>query len=150
MSQSKKPRRKYNPNKYLTETPTLFRYSKAEGDAMKFRIYYHLGRMIEEDCDAGDYLAIKFRFKIGLGLVGLFNQPEATELLENGLAELERVKEQRVQTGIWKTTIETQNKLREALSLIDDIQDNTTRKEQLPVFIQAEKDIDFTLKETLP
>ena len=150
MAKSKKPRKKYNPNKNLCQTPVTLRYSKEEGDRMKYRVYFHLGRLNTDDCGAGDYLALNFRFKVGLGLIHLFDQPEAKDVILNGIKVLESVKENRIKTGSWRINKEIDDKLRMTCSLIDDVQDMTTRKEQLPVFIKAEKELEHALFDTLP
>jgi len=150
MANSKKPRKRYNPNKLQTYTPSTIRYSKDEGDTMKFRIYYHIQRIGSEEADAGDFLALQFRFRIGLGLVGLFNELEAKEEIEEGLRILDTVKLARESTGSWQVGVKTQDQLRQVCALIDEIQDLTTRREQLPVFIQAQKSLDQSLCDRLP
>lgn len=150
MAKSKKPRKKYNPNKNLCQTPVTVRYSKEEGDRMKYRIYFHLGRLITDDCGAGDYLALEFRIRVGRELAKLFDGNDAIEMMDKGLSLLQTMKENRIITGKWKINDVLQNELRSVLSLVDDIQDQTTRKEQLPIFIAAEKQIEHSLFDNLP
>lgn len=150
MAKSTKPRKKYNPNKTTVNTPLTIRYSKQEGDSLKYRIYFHLHRLTTDDCDNGDWLALQFRLKIGVGLAKNFIEDNIAPTINEGLIILEEIKENRIANNTWRITNEQENKLRYLLSIIDDMQDNTTRKEQLPIFIQAQKEIDYNLRLTLP
>lgn len=147
---SKKPRKKYNPNKNQSDVPINIRYSKAEGDSLKYRIYYHLYRLTTQDCDAGDYLAIEFRLRIGCGLVELFDKGEPNKVIDEGFMLLKQIKQRRLEKGSWTITPNQEDRLRLVLSVIDDLQDATTRAEQLPVFIDAERKIEHQLRIDLP
>lgn len=151
MATSKKPRKKRNHNKTLTVTPLTVRYSKNEGNILKFRIYFHLHRIASSDANAGDWLAIKFRLEVGILLSDFFLEKEKIDsLIHDALTLLDKIKERRESNGTWQITTEAEFQLRFVLSIVDDIQDNTTRKEQLPAFISAQKKIDHSLFETLP
>ena len=150
MAKSKKPRKSYNPNKILTNSPVMIRYTKEEGDIMKFRIYFHLGRIITDEASTGDYLALKFRINVGKELSKLFEGNEVKTIMDDGINLIEQVKDRRLETGSWKIDLTLQDKLRYVLSIIDDIQDKTTRKEQLPIFIAVEKQLDHSLIDRLP
>jgi len=150
MAKSKKPRKPYNPNKTFTESPVLFRYSKAESDKLKLRYYFHLEHLLTEEACAGDYLSIDFRLKVGLELSKLFEGSEAQAVILDALKVLEQVKLERIVKGTWTITQTTQNELRPALALIDDIHDHTTRAEQAKIYYEVEKNLEHQLYETLP
>jgi len=150
MGKSKKPRKPYNPNKNITESPVLFRYSKAEADKLKLRYYFHLEHLLTEQACAGDYLSLDFRLKVGIGLCKLFEGSEASALIEKALKILEQIKLERIVKGSWTITQQTQKELRPALALIDDIHDQTTRAEQAKIYFEVEKKLEHHLYETLP
>lgn len=145
MAKSKTPRKKYNPNKVQCATPIVFRYSKDKGDNLKFRVYFHLHRFVNSDADAGDYLAIKFRLQVGLKLTKYFIENELKLIMEDALAVLEDIKLERVVTDKWVVIEAQEHTIRYALSIVDDMMDKTTRKEQLPIFLETEKQVDHSM-----
>lgn len=145
MAANKKPRKKYSPNKTVCNTPLVFRYSKEAGDGLKIRIYFHLHRFINNEADAGDYLALRFRLRVGLKLTKYFIEEDLKLLMEDALAVLEDIKLERIASGKWVITKPQEHTIRYALSFVDDMMDKSTRKEQLPIFLETEKEVDHSL-----
>lgn len=149
MAKSKKPRKKYNPNKVSTETPVLIRYSKAEGEALKIRIFFHLNRLLNEEADSGDWIALRFRIRIGTLLTQYFNESSIVSSLNHALDTMDAIKVRSMEINSWNITKEEDQILRNALVTIDEMLDQTTRKEQLPAFIKADKEVNHSLFDTL-
>ena len=59
-----------------------------------------------------------------------------------GLDILGKCHEHFVRENSWFLEPEEIDSIRQCLNIVDDLQDKTTRKEQLPVFIAAKHDVD--------
>lgn len=150
MALAKRPRKKYNPNKIQCNTPVVFRYTKEEGDALKFRVYFHLHQFQIGEGKAGDFLAIQFRLFVGEKLTKYFDDEALLNNMKEALHILKDIKLERMVSGKWTITEEQEQSIRYSLSLVDDMMDNSTRREQLPIFVSSEKQLDHSLTQTLP
>ncbi|MCK9234694.1 MAG: hypothetical protein M0R77_00100 [Gammaproteobacteria bacterium] len=150
MAKSKKPRKKHNPNKTTFNRPPLFRYSKEEGEMLKERIYFHLSRFEDRVANAGDYIAIRFRIEVGINLADHFENNEFKLLFHAALDTLTKVLTRRETSGKWAMGDNEIAELKYAISIVDEIQDKTTRVEQLPAFLKANENVDNSLFERLP
>ena len=110
---------------------------------MKARIYAHLKNFKLDTATQEDWEAVLFRLKIGIGLGKKFEEDQviSTEM-SAGLDILGKCHATFGKEGTWTMGKEDIDTLWTCLNIVDDLQDNTTRKEQLPVFIAAKHDVD--------
>ncbi len=151
MANNKKPRKRYNPRKVLCDSSPMFRYSKEQADALKLRIYYHHSRANTGIGNGADYNALMYRLRVGNGLVEHFVNPDAEELITRALVIVKPMLEQLEASGVFGFASPKDGELvREALAVIDDIHDATTRIEQLPVHDRVYNSQDHTLETRYP
>jgi len=150
MPSNKKPRKRYNPRKTTCGSSPMIRYSKAEGDALKMRIYYHLSRMSTNVGNGGDYNALIFRLRIGEGLLKHFENPDAQELVDRAIKIVDATLARREAYGAFALEDGGADVIREALAVIDDIHDQTTRIEQVPIYDQVYAALDHSLETRYP
>lgn len=153
MANNKKPRKAYNPHKTQYKRPPCFRYTKEEGEELKTRVHMHLDCFAHQKATAGDYLALRFRIEVGLKLLTHFQYQDAVaswKVLKEGSDILDKVRERRDNLGRWAMGDPEVTHLRTCLFHVEEVQDKTTRVEQMPAFIEANKALDHALFTTHP
>ena len=153
MAKNKKPRKAYNPNKTLYKRPPCFRYTKEEGEELKTRAHMHLDAFAHQKATAGDYLAVRFRVEVGLKLLTHFHYEDAVAswmVLKEGSDILDKVRARRTTLGRWAMGDPEVTHLRTCLFHVEEVQDKTTRVEQMPAFVSVNANLEHSLFEQLP
>ena len=151
MAKNKKPRKAYNPRKVLCDSSPMFRYSKEQADALKLRIYYHLSRAKTGVGNGADYNALMYRLRVGSGLLDHFTNPDAEELVTRAMVIVKPMLEQLEARGVFGFIKPADGELvHQALAVIDDIHDSTTRIEQLPIHDRVYNTQDHTIETRYP
>lgn len=140
MAQTKKPRKKYNPNKTAFNESPLIKIDKSQAEQLKLRVYISLDKFRDKTAHEGDFYALRFRIKCGLGLAMHFNE-SLDHYFNSALALLDKVKERFVKNQQWMMGHPEIDQLKIALDIADQIQDKSTRKEQLPIFEAVYKEL---------
>ncbi len=151
MANNKKPRKKHNPNKTAFNRPPCFRYSHEEGEELKRRVHMHLDAFAYGKAVAGDYLALRFRINVGLKLSEHFTEAfTLCAVLKEGSDILDKVRVRREKLGRWMMDEAEIITLRTCLFQVEEVQDKTTRVEQMPAFVSANANLEHALFEQLP
>lgn len=125
-----KKRSKYRP-KPVAVLPRIFRHSKEADIDLQLVPHQELEKFKTGEADEYTWNTVCFRLNWGYVMSGdHFDSIEARELMESSLAAIKSVKTRHEKTGRWGTTGEEFNIIGQALNLTDDMQINTTRKQQ--------------------
>ena len=123
-------RSKYRP-KPVPALPKIFRHSKESDTALQLVPHQELEKFKSGDADEYTWNTVCFRLNWGYVMSGdHFDSVEARELMEQALAAIRSVKTRHERTSKWGTTGEEFNIIGHALNLTDDMQMNTTRRQQ--------------------
>ena len=122
-------RSKYRPKPAVL--PKMFRHSKEADIDLQLVPHQELEKFKTGEADEYTWNTVCFRLNWGYVMSGdHFDSVEARELMERSLAAIRSVKTRHEKTGRWGTTGEEFNIIGQALVLTDDMQMNTTRKQQ--------------------
>ena len=123
-------RSKYRP-KPVAVLPKVFRHSKEAEINLQLVPHQELEKFKTGEADEYTWNTVCFRLNWGYVMsCDHFDSVEARELMEQSLAAIRSVKTRHEKTGRWGTTGEEFKIIGEALNLTDDMQMNTTRKQQ--------------------
>ncbi len=130
MPNTKRPKKKYKP-KSIGSLPKIFRHSKESDIALQLVPHQELEKFKSGEADEYTWNTVCFRLNWGYVMSGdHFDSDEARELMQASLAAIKSVKDRNERTGRWGTTGEEFNIIGQALNLTDEMQMNTTRKQQ--------------------
>ena len=125
----------------LSKTPILIRHTPAEAHRMKALPYLSLAafrgdEIVGDQKPQGyDWRTLYFRALTCLEIATKhFNEEVAVTVAKDTIAILDSVKDRRTETGIWRMSPYELDAVHTCLLLVDNMQDNTTRKEQLIVW----------------
>ena len=122
-------RSKYRPKPAVL--PKMFRHSREADIDLQLVPHQELEKFKTGEADEYTWNTVCFRLNWGYVMSGdHFDSVEARELMERSLAAIRSVKTRHEKTGRWGTTGEEFNIIGQALVLTDDMQMNTTRKQQ--------------------
>jgi hypothetical protein len=125
-----KKRSKYRPKPVLA-LPKIFRHNKQAEVDLQFIPHMELEKFKTGDADEYTWNTVCFRLNWGYVMSGdHFDSVEARELMEKSLAAIKSVKDRHDRTSKWGTTGEEFNIIGQALNLTDEMQLNTTRRQQ--------------------
>jgi hypothetical protein len=111
--------------------PKIFRHDKESEVALQLIPHQELEKFKTGEADEYTWNTVCFRLNWGYVMSGdHFDSVEARELMEQSLAAIKSVKDRHERTGKWGTTGEEFNIIGQALNLTDDMQLNTTRRQQ--------------------
>ena len=123
-------RSKYRP-KPVPALPKIFRHNKESDIALQLVPHQELEKFKTGEADPVTWNTVCFRLNWGYVMSGdHFDSVEALELMEQSLKAIRSVKDRHDRTGKWGTTGEEFNIIGQALNLTDDMQMNTTRRQQ--------------------
>ena len=123
-------RSKYRP-KPVRALPKIFRHDKESEVALQLIPHQELEKFKTGEADEYTWNTVCFRLNWGYVMSGdHFDSAEARELMEKSLAAIKSVKDRHDRTSKWGTTGEEFNIIGQALNLTDDMQLNTTRRQQ--------------------
>jgi len=109
----------------------MFRHSKEADIDLQLVPHQELEKFKTGEADEYTWNTVCFRLNWGYVMSGdHFDSVEARELMEQSLKAIRSVKTRHEKTGRWGTTGEEFNIIGQALVLTDDMQMNTTRKQQ--------------------
>lgn len=130
MGRNAKPKKKYKPKPELV-LPKIFRHSKQADLSLQLIPHSELEKFKTGDADEGTWHTVCFRLNWGYVMAGdHFDSVEAVILMEASLAAVRLIKERHQKTGKWGTTGKEFNVIGQALNLTDDMQMETTRRQQ--------------------
>lgn len=122
-------RSKYRPKPAVL--PKMFRHNKQAEVDLQFIPHMELEKFKTGDADEYTWNTVCFRLNWGYVMSGdHFDSVEARELMEKSLAAIKSVKDRHDRTSKWGTTGEEFNIIGQALNLTDEMQLNTTRRQQ--------------------
>lgn len=122
-------RSKYRPKPAVL--PKMFRHSKEADIDLQLVPHQELEKFKTGEADEYTWNTVCFRLNWGYVMSGdHFDSVEARELMERSLKAIRSVKTRHEKTGRWGTTGEEFNIIGQALNLTDEMQMNTTRKQQ--------------------
>ena len=122
-------RSKYRPKPAVL--PKMFRHSKEADINLQLVPHQELEKFKTGEADEYTWNTVCFRLNWGYVMSGdHFDSVEARELMERSLASIRSVKTRHEKTGRWGTTGDEFNIIGQALNLTDEMQMNTTRKQQ--------------------
>ena len=149
MATSKKPRKKYNPHKLATATPVTIRYNNKDALKLQLAPQISLGEFKSGKGHAANWHTIWWRIHFGKQLAHLFDGGEHETYLDQALAIMDDVKD-RAQEEPYFWTIEPSdaNVVGQVLTLVDEMQESTTRRDQLTASLAVAK-IDEELNTSL-
>jgi hypothetical protein len=111
--------------------PKIFRHNKEAEVDLQFIPHMELQKFKTGDADEYTWNTVCFRLNWGYVMSGdHFDSVEARELMEQSLAAIKSVKARHERTSKWGTTGEEFNVIGQALNLTDEMQLNTTRRQQ--------------------
>ena len=131
MPKSKKPRKAYKPKYVEGQLPITIRHTNASDTMLQMIPHSDLERL--RDGTADDYVANTLAFRLNWGYVmagEYFDTPEARACTEAGLAAIRSVKERHERLGKWGCTGPEFAAMGQALNLTDEMQAQTTRRQQ--------------------
>ncbi len=109
----------------------MFRHSKESDIALQLVPHQELEKFKTGEADEITWNTVCFRLNWGYVMSGdHFDSVEARELMEQSLKAIRSVKTRHEKTGRWGTTGDEFNIIGQALNLTDDMQINTTRRQQ--------------------
>lgn len=109
----------------------MFRHSKEADINLQLVPHQELEKFKTGEADEYTWNTVCFRLNWGYVMSGdHFDSVEARELMEQSLKAIRSVKTRHEKTGRWGTTGNEFFKIGEALNLVDEMQKNTTRREQ--------------------
>ncbi len=109
----------------------MFRHSKESDIALQLVPHQELEKFKTGEADEITWNTVCFRLNWGYVMSGdHFDSVEARELMEQSLKAIRSVKDRHERTSKWGTTGEEFNIIGQALNLTDDMQMNTTRRQQ--------------------
>ena len=109
----------------------MFRHSKEADINLQLVPHQELEKFKTGEADEYTWNTVCFRLNWGYVMSGdHFDSVEARELMEQSLKAIRSVKTRHKKTGRWGTTGEEFNIIGQALNLTDEMQMNTTRKQQ--------------------
>lgn len=125
----------------LSKTPILIRHTEEESRRMKALPYLSLASFrgeiltVEKQPHGYDWRTLYFRALSCLELATKhFNEESAVTVANDALLILISVKDRRLENGLWRMSPYEIDALHTCLLLVDQMQDLTTRKEQLIVW----------------
>lgn len=143
MAGNKKSKRKSGGVKrsVQSQSPVLFRFNKNQELKLKLEPHQCLQAFADGVPTTDNWNTLTFRINTGLALAETFFNEEAKDMLTRSVAILIGLQQRFSQEGRWSATEEEIHTLGAALTLTDQIQDQTTRKEQLTVYLKVEKQL---------
>lgn len=133
MPANKKPRKKYKPKfpQGKIVLPSLIRYSAADDFKLKIVPHQELERFREGTADESAWHTLTMRLDWGLFMaIDHFEDDVAKTAIREGLEALLSIKDRNAKLAKWGASGSEFKAIGLALNLIDEMQDNTTRREQ--------------------
>lgn len=131
MAGNRKPRKKYVP-KYANRTPINFKVSAGDDLDLKLIPHSELEKLRTGEADAYTINTLAFRINFGYVMAGeVYDGHDARVVTLAGLDALRCVKARFDRTGKYGASGEEFKRLGDALNITDDMQDGSTRREQL-------------------
>jgi hypothetical protein len=125
-------RSSYRPKCATGALPVMFRHSGDNDQKLKLIPHAHLSKILAGEGDAECWHTLVFRLNCGCAIANksFAHQPEVQEEIERALAAMVEVGKRYKRTGKLGCTGDEFRVIGAALNLTDDIQANTTRREQ--------------------
>lgn len=131
MARNKKPRKAYKP-KLAAPLPMTWKIAPSLSANLKRVPRQELEKMLNGKADASSWHTLTQRVDWGLFLaVDHFNEPEARDAMNAALRALVSIKDRHARLAKWGCSGEEYRDIEYALQTCDDMQDMTTRKEQV-------------------
>ena len=121
---------KYKPRP-VAVLPKIFRHSKEVEVTLQLVPHQELEKFKTGEADDYTWNTVCFRLNWGYVMSGdHFDSVEARELMQDSLDAIRSIKARHEKTNTWGTTGNEFNIIGQALNLTDEMQMNTTRKQQ--------------------
>lgn len=129
---SKKRRKPGRPARETGALPVIFRHSAGADTNLKLTPHEHLSKVLAGEGDEESWNTLVFRLNCGNAIANksFAHQPEAQEEMERALAAICEVGKRYKRTGKLGCTGDEFRAIGDGLNLADDLQENTTRREQ--------------------
>ena len=133
MAGNKRPTKKRNLNhrKVKTNTPVLFRYGKDDDNKLKFPPQISLEEFNSGLGDLSKWKTIYFRVQVGTQLINYFEKDSLDIRIEDGIDCLNDIYYHHQKTNKWEINSNQLSLMKSILCCIDNMQDGTTRNQQL-------------------
>lgn len=133
MPTSKKPRKKYTGKYRLIPgaTPVVFGTKAGDDSILKLTPHVELDRFRDGTADGAAYNTLAERVGWGYVMAGeVFDNPDAREVTVKGLNAIRSIFDRKQRTGKYGITQEEYTLIGDALNMTDELQSNSTRREQ--------------------
>lgn len=133
MAKNKKPAKKYRPKHPPGQIvlPKNIRYGQREETMLMLVPHNELEKLRDGTADEGTWHTITMRLDWGCFLsIDHFQNIEVNDHIRDALNAMLSIKDRNARTGKWGASGDEFFKIGEALNLIDEMQRNTTRREQ--------------------
>ena len=129
MAKNKKPAKKYRPRPAIL--PKVFRFGQREENLLMMVPHQELERLRDGTADESTWHTITMRLDWGCFLsIDHFKNIEVNDVIRDALDSMVVIKDRFKRLGKWGSSGEEFFKIGEALNLVDDMQKQTTRREQ--------------------
>ena len=135
MATNKKPRKIY--------TPILFRYNKAGEMRLKLPPQISLEQFNKGEGCLAAWDTIFFRIHVGIFLSRYFKEESLSVNFQSAIDSLLVIKKRVSENNTWVMNSLEHDNIREVLNVIDVIQDNTTRKQQLEAYVFVRENVNL-------
>lgn len=142
MPGNKRPKKKFKNTvcKLKTNSPINIRYDKAGDLRLKLPPQVSLEQFKNNEGTMAAWTTLYFRIHVGIKLADKFNDSILVYLNE-AIDLLDSIKKNYVEKNTWVFTGEDIDTVRAVLTVIDEMQDNTTRRDQLEAYNAVYKDV---------
>ncbi len=117
----------------LSKTPLTIRYTEDQEQALKLRPHLHLEEFTNNNGTDRGWWTLCFRLNTGKELAVLFKNSEALEAINTGLDALEQIRLRYDCNQLWRLTEAEFKLIGPCLDVINEMQEKSTRREQLIV-----------------
>ena len=129
MAKNKKPAKKYKPRPAIL--PKVFRFGRHEENMLMLVPHTELDKLRDGSADEGTWHTITMRLDWGCFMsIDHFQNIEVNDTIKAALDSMVSIKDRYKRTSKWGVSGDEFFKIGEALNLIDEMQKQTTRREQ--------------------
>lgn len=150
MAGNKKPRKERKSagvrKTLLTATPIVIRQSKEENEKIRQRPWNSLCAFKTNKAILDDWVTLLYRLILGRQLTESHFENMGLAELVAGLTAVCDIYERHKTTSVWSLLPIEASIISDAIELVDQMQDKTTRKELLQAFLTADRNMEQHLK----
>lgn len=143
MPGNKRPKKKFKNTvcKLKTNSPINIRYDKAGDLRLKLPPQVSLEQFKNNEGTMAAWTTLYFRIHVGIKLADKFDTNSIMNHFNEAIDLLNNIKKNYVESNTWVFTGDDIDTLRAVLTVIDEMQDNTTRRDQLEAYNAVYKDV---------